>query len=111
MVRDVLYRRGTAGHVDVVVVAPDQPLTVEVEGLFGAMRRDGRRKLHAKTTPGLGFFLPWLDFLRLDSWQGEEERRVQIGPHRVAGKVRQLQVVPRRLERMSLERVPRREPL
>src|SRR5882672_312544 len=95
--------RRSSRHVDVIVVPLEQALPIEVERLFGRVRRNALRERDLQAAPGLTVFLPRLEFLRLDTRQGEEERRIQIGPHGIAGEVRQLQAVPRSVERVTLE--------
>ena len=49
-------------------------------------------------------FLPRLDLFGFDARPDQEKRSVQIRPHRASGEVRELQIVPRGLQTVSLER-------
>ena len=103
--RRIVRSGRTTGDIDVVVVALEQTSLVEVECLLGGVSRNAWRELHLQSAPDVPVFLPRLELLSLNTRKGEEEWRVHVGPHRVSGEVRQLQVVPLGLERVSLERL------
>ena len=60
-------------------------------------------RLTVMGAPGFYAFPPRFDFLHLPAGQREEERRVEIGPARVAAEVGVMQCVPRGFERVSGE--------
>ena len=62
-----------SGHVDLIVMSLEQALPIEVERLFGRVRRNALRERDLQAAPGLTVFLPRLEVLRLNTRQGEEE--------------------------------------
>ena len=93
----------SSGHVDLIVMSLEQALPIEVERLLGRVCRNALRERDLQAAPGLTVFLPRLEFLRLDTRQREEKRRIHVGPHGIAGEVRQLQAVPGRVELVTSE--------
>jgi hypothetical protein len=93
------------GDIDVVVVPLEETSSIEIERLLCRVSRNACGERDFQAPPGLSAFLPRLDFFCLHTAQGKEKRRIQIGPHRVSGEVRQLQAVPPGVEHVSLERL------
>src|SRR5688572_6260109 len=93
-------------HVDLVVVPLEQALLIEVERLLGRMRRDVFRKGDFQAAPRLTVFLPRrCEFFRRHARQCKEKRRIHVGPHGIAGEVRELQAVPWSVELVTLKRL------
>src|ERR1700689_3653692 len=103
---DVVGRRYVAADLDVVVVSLQESLLIEVQCLLCTVGRDILWKANLHAAPGFASFFPRLDFLRLNVGPGEEKRSVQIRPHRASHEVCELQIVPRGLEGVALERRP-----
>src|SRR6202050_3024996 len=106
VIRDVVRARGTC-DLDVVVVAPEQAVGTDVQGLFGAVGGEVVRPGHVQPTPLLALLLPRVKLPRLESRPGEGEGLGEIGPHRRADEVGQLQRRPRGLKGVTRERSPR----
>ena len=87
----------------IIVVSAKQALGADRERLLSAVRGDGRRELHLETPPGLTLLLPRLHLGDVEPIQGQGERAGQIGPHRIAGEVDQMQIIPGGLLGMSSE--------
>jgi len=103
---DVVCRPYAATDFHVVVMPLQQSLLIEVQRLLFAVRRDLRGKVHFETTPGFAGFLPRRDFFGLNARPGKEKRSVHISPHRASYEVCELQIGPRSLESVPLERGP-----
>src|SRR6267143_6070038 len=93
--------------VDVVVVPLKKALLIKVEGLLKGVRRDALRERDFQTAPRLTVFVPRIEFFGVDARQRKQKRRIQIGPHGIAGEVRQLQAIPRSVELVICEGVAR----
>ncbi len=103
---DVVCRPYVAADFHVVVVPLQQSLLIEVQRLLFAVSRDLRGKVHFETTPRFAGFLPRRDFFGLNARAGKEKRSVHIRPHRASHEVCELQIGPRGLESVPLERRP-----
>src|SRR2546429_6548446 len=86
-----------------IVVPAKQAIVADIERLLSAVRGDVRRELHLETTPGLTLLLPRLNLGDVDPIQGQGERAGQIGPHRIACEVDQMQIIPRGFLGLSSE--------
>ena len=80
-----------------------QAIGADIERLLNAVRGDVRRELHLETPPGLTLLLPRLNLGNIEPIQGQGERAGQIGPHRIACEVDQMQIIPRGFLGMSSE--------
>ena len=78
----------------VVVVAAQQAGLVEVEGLLGAVGVDLGREADVEAAPGGALVDERLALGDLDAGPLEQERRVEVVPHRVAGEVERVEVAP-----------------
>lgn len=101
---DVVCGPCTPADLDIVVVPLQQSLLIEVQCLLCTVGRDIRGKADLQTTPRFACFLPRLDFFGFNAGSGKEKRSIQIGPHRASSEVCELQIGPRGLESVSLER-------
>src|SRR5580692_1191611 len=106
VIRDVVRACGGC-DLDVVVVAPEQAVGTDVQCLLGTVGGEVVRPGHVQSPPLLALLLPWVKLPRLESRQGEGEGLGEIGPHRRADKVGQLQRCPRGLKGVTRERGPR----
>ena len=61
-----MRRRYPAGDGRAVVHAGNQAVTIDVENLFGAMRRDAIRKRDLQPPALFAVFVPRLDFFRFE---------------------------------------------
>jgi len=103
---DVVGRRYVAADLDMVVVPLQESLLVEVECLLSTVGRDILWKADFHAAPAFAVFLPRFDFFGLNAGSGKEKRSAQIRPHRASHEVGELQIGPRGLESVSLERRP-----
>jgi len=101
---DVVRRSYVAADVHVVIVALQQSLLIEVQRLLCAVSRDLRGEVDFETTPRFAGFLPWRDFFGSNAGSGKEKRSVHIGLHRTSHEVCELQIGPRGLELVPVER-------
>ena len=77
-----------------VVVAPDPPPLIGIKDLVPAVRVDARRKPHVQLPPGLAALLPGAGLAQLIGGVGEDEGDADVGPHRIAEEVQQVERVP-----------------
>src|SRR6202034_1056126 len=103
---DVVGRRYVAADLDMVVVPLQESLLVEVECLLSTVGRDILWKADFHAAPAFAVFLPRFDFFGLNAGSGKEKRSAQIRPHRASHEVGELQIGPRGLQSVSLERRP-----
>src|SRR5260221_3109082 len=81
-------------------MAPHQTVRPEMRDLGPRMALDIIREGDAQAPPDFAVFLPGLDLLGDEAGIGVEERQVQIGPERLARKVSDMALIPRRLADM-----------
>src|SRR5215472_3192919 len=86
--------RPGAERVGSVVVADDPPPLVGIEDLVAAVGVDAGRKPHVQLAPGLAALLPGAGLVQLIPGVGEDEGDAEVGPHRTAGEVQQVESVP-----------------
>src|SRR5580658_2846493 len=103
---DVVGRRYVAADLDMVVVPLQQSLLIEVQYLLCTVGCDILWKADFHAAPRFASFLPLLDFLGLNVGSGKEKRSTQVRPHRAPHEVGELQIGPRGLESVPLERRP-----
>jgi hypothetical protein len=101
---DVVGCTYVAADLDVVIMPLQQSLLIEVQCLLCTVRCDISWESDLQATPCFASFFPRLDFFGLNIRPGKEEGTVHIGPHRTSHEVRELQISPRGLERVPLER-------
>jgi hypothetical protein len=61
--------------------------------------------------PGFSFLLPGFELFGVDARACQKKWRIEVSPQGATGEIRQLQVVPRRLDCVASEGVPRIEQL
>src|SRR5712675_2407831 len=83
-----------------------QSLLIEVQCLVCTVGRDIGWEADLQATPRFASFLPRLDFFGLNVRSGKKKGGIYIGPHRTSHEVCELQITPRRLERVPFERRP-----
>src|SRR2546426_6548257 len=69
------------------------------------MSRNVRRKLHLQASPRFTVLLVRCDLLAFEARLSEEERSREVVPHRIAGEVEPVQLIPRGLQDMAGERI------
>src|SRR5689334_25005633 len=67
---DILGRRKTARHINVVIVPTQEEILAEVEVLFFAMAGDRVRETRTQPAPAFPAFLPGRDFSDLEAGHG-----------------------------------------
>src|SRR6516225_334287 len=77
-----------------VVVAPDPPPLVGIEDLVAAVGVDAGRKPYVQLAPGVAALLPGAGRVQLIRWIGEDKGDAEVGPHRIAGEIQQVERVP-----------------
>src|SRR5215471_1636010 len=101
---DILRHRKAAGHINVVVVSAQEKIVVKVEILFFAMAGDPVWKPCTQPVPKFTIFYPWRDFGDLEAWHCHKKWRREVGPLRVAHKVRTVKRIPRRIHNVTSKR-------
>src|SRR6202011_1503380 len=103
----VVRCRRSRGDVDLIVPAPQKSVGVDVQHLVGAVGTDALGVVHPEPTPCLTVLVPGTEFLGLHAGKGQGIGFGEVGPHRVAGEVGQLQHRPGRLQGVLAERLAR----
>src|SRR4029077_16028549 len=101
-------RRTASKDVYDVVQTFQEPLLIEVEGLFGGVRRIVVREPDHHSTPRLTVLFMRFDLRNLKAGFGEVEWRGQVIQESVSDKVELLQFAPRRHQVVTRKRATRR---
>ena len=97
ILRGVVQPRGAAENVDRVVVAAEQPVRPEAGDLRPRVALHAIGEGDLQSAPDFAVHLDRRDLLRDEAVLRVEERRVQIGPERLADEVDDVDIVPWRL--------------
>src|SRR5579884_571779 len=96
-----------ADNVDGEVMTAQQSIRAEAQDLFAGMAFDVIWERHLQPPPGFTLDLHRRDLLSGEPGPGVEERRIQIRPQRLPGEVREMDVIPRGLELMTVKQALR----
>src|SRR5882757_497393 len=104
IVAGIVGARSASQNVDHVVMAAHETIGTEMGRLHLVMAPDVVWKGYFEATPYLAILLPGLDLFGLEAWVGVEEWRSEVGPQRLARKIRHMHAVPLRLMCLVRER-------
>ena len=102
-VSDILRDGKCAGDVDVIIVSAQDEVLAEVKVLLLAVTGDRLGESHPQAAPALRTFLPGRDLRDFEAGHHHEERRREIGPHRIPVEVGPIQRIPGRKDVVSVE--------
>src|SRR5260221_2011497 len=90
----VMRGRCAAGNRRAVIHSANLAVAIDVENLLRAVRRDVVRKHDPEPPAFFAVVMPRLDFFRLESGQGKDERLIEVIPHRITAEIGEIQIVP-----------------
>jgi hypothetical protein len=84
-------------------MAAQQPVRAEARDLLAGVALDVIGERHPQPPPLFTVDLDWADLFGDEPGPGVEERRIQIRPQRLPEEIREMNVVPRGLELMTVK--------